>query len=492
MSNQPKGASKRTEQFFSELTDAIDQSYEEIGQSLARFFNGLTPRFEASRYIDKELNRELAHHFNIFDYLRNDELGLSAIIADLLNPNAKHGQGPIFLKLFLERLEFDEIWKSADLHNARIATEETIESSRRIDIYVRIPCSLGPLCLVIENKPFAGDQSGQVQDYLAHLRNRYGKGRFRLIFLSGDGRPPSNDSLNRKELMKFVDNSEFLIMAYNEISSIDEGDGDEFERFRTSFTLVNWFESCRISCRPDKLRLLLREAESYCRRKFGDHKVMSNREIETVDEFLRENPQNLNVALAVFEAWPSVRHSICKRFLEHLRDRVEREIRDAGIADAESICVKTMHPNEKAGQNKLLFYSTNWRQHEGSVAEETNGRTSVMFENYGNWLGNWIIGVRSPSPEIGKDEEPKRRQLEAELTVILGEGKKDEWWLWRKFIDPQYANWQSSRVQDLATELMNIERGEPLQSEVSEYVTREFVELARKTFEVISEAEGVR
>ena len=31
--------------------------------------------------------------FNNLDYLRDDELGLSRIIADLLNPKASHGQG---------------------------------------------------------------------------------------------------------------------------------------------------------------------------------------------------------------------------------------------------------------------------------------------------------------------------------------------------------------------------------------------------------------
>ena len=59
----------------------------------ARFFAELTPQLEGARVLAAERDRELAPRFNVFDYVRDDELGLSRIIADLLNPNAKHGQG---------------------------------------------------------------------------------------------------------------------------------------------------------------------------------------------------------------------------------------------------------------------------------------------------------------------------------------------------------------------------------------------------------------
>ena len=60
---------------------------------LTRFFAELAPRLEVARDLGRELDRKLAQQFNILDYLRDDELGLSRIIADLLNPKARHGQG---------------------------------------------------------------------------------------------------------------------------------------------------------------------------------------------------------------------------------------------------------------------------------------------------------------------------------------------------------------------------------------------------------------
>ena len=67
-------------------------------QQYQRFVDELAPRLETARALERQLDAHLARRFNVFDYLRRDELGLSRIVADLLNPEGKHGQGDIFLK----------------------------------------------------------------------------------------------------------------------------------------------------------------------------------------------------------------------------------------------------------------------------------------------------------------------------------------------------------------------------------------------------------
>lgn len=69
-------------------------------------FRMLGPRLAAARRIERELDRVLANHFNPLDYLRTDEIGLSRIVADLLSPDAAHGQGSLFLRSFLERCQY--------------------------------------------------------------------------------------------------------------------------------------------------------------------------------------------------------------------------------------------------------------------------------------------------------------------------------------------------------------------------------------------------
>ena len=181
----------------------------------ARFFAELTPQLEGARVLAAERDRELAPRFNVFDYVRDDELGLSRIIADLLNPNAKHGQGKLFLQtlLSLEGLKNTQYWP--DLYRSQkisVVVERVITANRRIDISVHIIGADGKTyCLAIENKPRAGDLENQVQHYLEYLSKEYDE-RFLLIYISGTGEGPSEWSIHETELDKWKDR--FAIMPY--------------------------------------------------------------------------------------------------------------------------------------------------------------------------------------------------------------------------------------------------------------------------------------
>ena len=107
----------------------------------AGFFSELTPRLDGARVLGDELDRALAQRFNVFDYVREDESGLSRIVKDLLDPEASHGQGAMFLQtlLRLEGVRNARHWPEVDRTNVRtVKTERTIPSGRRIDIVVEI------------------------------------------------------------------------------------------------------------------------------------------------------------------------------------------------------------------------------------------------------------------------------------------------------------------------------------------------------------------
>ena len=140
-------------------------------RELERFFAEVAPRLETAQTLDDELDRQLARRFNVFRYLRTDEMGFSRMIADLLDPAGDHGQGAAFLKLLIEKLEFAKDVNPSDLSNAKVQTERQIHGRRRIDVVVEIG---GKHCLAIENKSnFAGDQEDQVEHYLGWLKKEY-------------------------------------------------------------------------------------------------------------------------------------------------------------------------------------------------------------------------------------------------------------------------------------------------------------------------------
>lgn len=278
-------------------------------QQYQRFVDELAPRLETARALERQLDAQLARRFNVFDYLRADELGISRTIADLVNPEGKHGQGGIFLKLLLDGCELKDYAPFG--RTARPAVEVEVEKEikgRRLDIYAFI----NGYCLAIENKPYAGDQPGQVRDYLSSLRDLHSE-KYALIYLSPSGEPPSSESVKPADLDDLATAANFKIMPYY---SADEGEwGDGFDHWRQQYTLADWFADCRKGCNAERLWWFLREAEEFCKRRFGGLAMASN-ELETINEFVLADEKNWKTALAVHRVFDQVVERVFDDFTE--------------------------------------------------------------------------------------------------------------------------------------------------------------------------------
>ena len=248
------------EHFFGALHAKLDDSAVATRRGLERFFNELTPRLERARNEERELDRRLARKFNAFDYLRTDEQGLSKLIADLLDPKGKHGQGDAFLCRFLDLLGTAGFDRLGDLRNGRVHIEFPIKDQRRLDIVVHTDRR----CLAIENKPYADDQPDQIKDYLDGLRSHYEE--FLLLYLSPQGESPSEDSVRPADLQGEAGKSLRIMPYHHRVKDVWD---DDFER--TDFGLTHWLRECSVHCDVERLCWFLREAETYCEKKFGSN-----------------------------------------------------------------------------------------------------------------------------------------------------------------------------------------------------------------------------
>ncbi|MDE6787349.1 MAG: PD-(D/E)XK nuclease family protein [Muribaculaceae bacterium] len=163
-------------------------------------------------------------YYNIFEVLNlsTDEVRLhSMFIADLLNPNGKHGLGAKPLKYFIQILGLDFDEESICGCNVRreyvigpISQDQT--SGGNIDILLTI----GNYLIIIENKIYAGDQPRQLLRY----HNFAGSNPHTLVYLTLGGVQPSGSSTNglvcsthytcisyRKDIARWIE--QCLIMA---------------------------------------------------------------------------------------------------------------------------------------------------------------------------------------------------------------------------------------------------------------------------------------
>lgn len=423
-------------------------------RELERFFAELSPRLETARSLD----RQLARQFSVFRYLRTDEMGLSRMIADLLDPNGDHGQGPAFLRCLTERLGFA---KGVNLAHAKVSTEHHIDG-RRLDIVVQVN---GEHCLAIENKSnFAGDRDGQVEAYLKGLKRHFGE--YILVYLSPTGLGPSEESVAPETVaeLKATTPRRFVIMPCRASSETPD---DEFDDLRLPFSLVDWLADCRRECDVDRLRWYLREAETHCQQRYGGSTV-TTRDSAVADSVLKDK-RNVATALDVHEAWPAVARKIKCQFMELIYNNLPSDME--GDWDY----------SEKRYKSYIYIYRQNWRPY---VVDGEERRTVLCMEAQGPAGTNWAIGVSSPRVEHVLGHRERREKLDNELGR-LGK-KRSRGWPCYEFVDDKYRNWDSL-IPEMYEELQ-VDGGSG--GEITAYFVGKFEKIANETLPIIDRIEG--
>ena len=141
---------------------------------------------------DKERAERLkrGEEFNIFLALGIEakEVLNCRFIAELINPSGSHGQGNIYLKLFVENVltlnADDDEW-----NHAAISTEHSAINKRRIDIVICTPKHF----VALEFKIYGGEQENQCQDYYQTAVNS--RKTPLLYYITRFGEMPSKFSL---------------------------------------------------------------------------------------------------------------------------------------------------------------------------------------------------------------------------------------------------------------------------------------------------------
>jgi hypothetical protein len=157
-----------------------------------------------------EIAKITGENFNVFKILgltTNEVRTHSAFLSELLNPKGNHGQGDLFLKLFLTQFELEFETKNAiveiEKHTGFI-NEEYTEGG-----YIDIIISNGKKAIIIENKIYAGDQSNQLVRYSNYTKKIYGLNNFHLLYLTLNGKDASHESKGQLVL-----NSDYHLISY--------------------------------------------------------------------------------------------------------------------------------------------------------------------------------------------------------------------------------------------------------------------------------------
>ena len=244
--------------------------------------------------------------FNIFTILDRepDEMKThSAIIADLLNPDGLHGQGEVFARLFLDRLD---IKAHGDLRRARARAESDAGEHGRIDILLE----MDELCIVIENKIYANDQPKQLERYHRYVNSRSMNDRVELLYLTLHGSEPDSYSLGYLRLQ------DIRCVSY-------ESD------------IIEWLGACiKEAARIPQIRELLIQYQNLLRKLTGRHDGNLTMELASLLKKKQGDMYNFELVPPLADALRDLRIEVEWRFWESLRDRL------TGRKDSRAWCLE--------------------------------------------------------------------------------------------------------------------------------------------------------
>jgi len=407
--------------------------------------DSLLIEYKVQKRLKRELNKQYGLEFNIFEILssgKNNHISnlpenqISNIIAEFLKPSGTHGQGVIFLKLFLEEV-FKRIQTQIDksetknillpalrekfLNSSKIEREYQTDEGKFIDILIWLPklYENGDLVLAIENKPWAKEQinseSGYFQidhyvDFLEKLKNSNKIKDFVFIYLSENREPYSiKDENKRKNLEK---QGRFLVLSYTDF-------------------LISWLILCKENCKADKVKLIIEDFINWILKKFkneGENKMS----IDVLKSWLLESNDSKAKIKLLYEIYKNFPHLVKQRFkelFEKLKERLEK------IKDIECIIEDENNINTIC----LWIYNKNWEKYEEYLKKLRiiNYALQVDFK----WDMNfyiWHIGLSRPE-ERGKlnYENYKNLELKTKLEKLVKKIREkdpeykyqdDEWW----------------------------------------------------------------
>jgi len=361
----------------------------------------------------EEISTISGENFNIFKVidLTTDEVRIhSKFLAELLNPQASHGQGDIFLKLFTKLFQID----SFDTETAKVFIEKSIGEKNetqggRIDILIQ---DNKKRTIIIENKIYAGDQPNQLLRY-----HNFSKDNIFYLTLFGD--EPSKESSGNLEI-----NEDFKLLSYKD-------------------DIVNWLEQCK----KEAVNLpLLREGITHYINLIKYLTGQSNNKImdKEIKDFIAQTPKNLKSAIKIVNGLEQAKVEIQYRFWSSLKEGfVNNEIQIIGENESDAISWQTIsNYYQKSRNNKYygLWYK---------IFEKEDITVYYGIEIYHNIYYGFSIERNGERDISDKAEFEPIRQFLNDIDKIY---ESNRGWLGWKYVEPKlnFRDFNSDEILNLA------------------------------------------
>jgi len=337
--------------------------------------------------------REIAQltgvHFNLIQILKMDRYEVkthSPILLELLNPQGSHGQGAVFLDLFIKQLknkderQFEKL-KTIFCESSKVTPEKNIgginednTEGGRIDIYIKND----NLLIMIENKIDSEDGKNQLLRYDNH--GQKGAIPYLLIYLTLNGDEPNNFGEEIKRKRKEEVKDKVISLSYRS-------------------DIIHWLENCRkeVSISP-----IVRETLTIyinLLRELTNQNVEQNMSKKIAEE-VTSDLENFKAYEALYGSREEIGKMLAKRFSELIQELFGSQYSGMNLCFDEDKSIYSQ------------YYGFEFRKEAGS-------NFSIRFQFDRVDCEDFVVGVFSEKKPLNKnirkqiyDELSKRCQLE--------------------------------------------------------------------------------
>lgn len=350
-------------------------------------FQALFNQVSALNEKYKKINELTGENFNVFRILKleSSEVRMhSAFIGELLDPTGSHGQGDIFLKLFINQFKLNK--NDYDIHSCKVTIEkhagfinEDRTEGGRIDIIISDKTNNE---IIIENKIYTGDQTNQLVRYYNHSP------KADIIYLTLDGKEPSKES--KGDLLSEI----------------------HYKCYSYKIDIINWLIECR---KQVAILPIIRESITQY---INLIKYMTN---QTINDTMKEDLTNIirtNLE-ASFMIYNGVDEA-CLKLLEKLKIQLDDLSSHLGL--------KFNYDVKMSKSNSGFWFRKNeWK-----------------YVNIGFQFSNYESGFQFGFATL---EDPSARPIPIELRTKLGtiagkQSKESGWWPMVFAMEKPYDNWE--------------------------------------------------
>jgi hypothetical protein len=322
------------------------------------------------------------------------------MLANLLDPRGTHGQGAVFLELFLKTFGCEAFGICDDARVALESRTEVLEGDlRRMDIEI-----LGrDFVLAIENKLAADDQPDQIADYLRAIAQR-SKRHTRLLYLTVDGRRPHVRSISAAARQSAVRSGALRLANYAEVAA--------------------WLAQCRKVCASARLGWFIDSLQLHVNTAILG-KPPAGVQSMMLDTVLGLDRRRLDAALTLLQMKDELRMQLRRRLMATLRAKMPKDWMIHESLD-ERLTAFEFGPKSRPG----------W-----TFAVEEEARRGV---------NRWFYGIAYD----GKASKARRVAIlraARKLDDIYGKGEESFYWPWWRWFEGEhehepreYDNWEAS------------------------------------------------